>query len=784
MTIHRNTAGQSVSFQAIDITTGAPVTVGTPTTQYTLDNGAQTTTTNTATHKGNGTWILDLTQAETDGKSVSYAFQLTNAINRTLDIQTEEAIRDANTVALSDDAAAAANLTAMFDGTGYIDPAAPAYQAQVEDIALTGTAVNTPYAAWNITTGSVVSGTPDDTIAQDGVYYQIQAVGGILDMEIEFEVGNDGIPTQNVILGRLSGFGNTLAIEAYDWANASFQQLGDITSTIFPFDATNVTPLFTHNVGTGSDAGKVRIRLSGTGLGTANLFIDQTFQSFSVVNRSVGYADGSVWVDLSSGNTGAVPFIDGVADRPCGSWADAQTVASEVGLRRFNVRSGGIVILDANMGGSVIEGENYELDLRGFVAPSLVQRGIVIGSESGSSETYYYQCSIGDDTGVGANIPMTATSNSVFKECGITHLALNTTADGDFQLADCFQSVVNNDQGFALIDFGASTTSNRTVEINNWSGFLIIDEMRAGDEVTISGVGTLGIGPGVTGGNVFVNGDITVSNLGSPTLLEVNRIWNDTASDYIEAGSIGELLNDLEISMGIVEPAVEFNELVLAKVDTMLEDDGASGWQYTTLALENAPSSGGVTPADVWSYSDGNGFGTKSQQLGSTQELVINIENVTDRVDTMLQLNGEGSAYQYTIDALENAPSGGGGGSCVVLPSAAVMPNRDKPNAMTLFVEETAEVSISVFEYDGVTPVDMTGQAPYVVWEDYDRNDIAIVPTGSISIGGPDNNVLTFDIPAAVTAKADVLSYAIRRTADEYVFASGPATVSYVPFQG
>ena len=81
----RNQAGQTVSFQAVNITTGAPVTTGTPVVYVTI-GGVQASSTNTASHAGNGEWELDLTAAETNSASVAFTFTLTNAINQTVNV--------------------------------------------------------------------------------------------------------------------------------------------------------------------------------------------------------------------------------------------------------------------------------------------------------------------------------------------------------------------------------------------------------------------------------------------------------------------------------------------------------------------------------------------------------------------------------------------------------------------------------------------------------------------------------------------------------------------------
>ena len=77
----KNTSGQHISFIAIATADGSPVTTGTPTVYISKDGQAQATSTNTAAHLGNGVWVLDLTQAETDADNLSAVMVLTNAIN-------------------------------------------------------------------------------------------------------------------------------------------------------------------------------------------------------------------------------------------------------------------------------------------------------------------------------------------------------------------------------------------------------------------------------------------------------------------------------------------------------------------------------------------------------------------------------------------------------------------------------------------------------------------------------------------------------------------------------
>ncbi len=77
----KNTANQYITFGAIAVADGLPVTTGTPAVYLSKDGGAQATSSNTATHVGNGLWQLELTQSETNADHLGAAMVLANAVN-------------------------------------------------------------------------------------------------------------------------------------------------------------------------------------------------------------------------------------------------------------------------------------------------------------------------------------------------------------------------------------------------------------------------------------------------------------------------------------------------------------------------------------------------------------------------------------------------------------------------------------------------------------------------------------------------------------------------------
>lgn len=117
--------------------------------------------------------------------------------------------------------------------------------------------------------------------------------------------------------------------------------------------------------------------------------------------------------------------------------------------------------------------------------------------------------------------------------------------------------------------------------------------------------------------------------------------------------------------------------------------------------------------------------------------------------------------------------SEGSGVTPVVLPAAVSIPDRSSVESIPLFIGETIQVSMNVFEVDGTTPVDISGEELVIVIESNSGADVAIIDDANITVGGADNNVLSFNIPQSVTTQVRVLSYAVRRVSDRYVFARG-----------
>jgi hypothetical protein len=461
-------------------------------------------------------------------------------------ITTSAGVANANAVQISSDSIAADNLEATYDGSGYANDAAPATQQQLNNIALTGSALNVSYASVAVNTGSVAAGVPDNTIARDGVYYQLADTGGTLDVEFDFQIGVDGVPTGVTLFGYLNSSNDTVLIQGYDWNAAQYRTMQTISGTNGSTATELNGALFTSMVGTGANEGVVRIRLYGSGLTTSDTFVDQLYISYATVNRSVGYAEGKVWINSASSNTGTEAFIDGTADRPVNSYANAVTVANAVGLRGYSFSPGDVATLSQSHAADFFDGSNYQVSLNNQAPPTSIMQAEVTGIANGSTTHYIRESRCGTTV-----TPLTLNTGCVMELCGIVDVRLKDQAGAalDIEFLDCHGNTQGSMYPGGEIDFGTTAGTNHEVAFERWGGPVTIKNLKAGDTVFAHGNGTFFLDASCTGGDFRVDGMINlVDNSGSVNLFQDGRltrsliadsIWDELKSGHAVAGSFG-----------------------------------------------------------------------------------------------------------------------------------------------------------------------------------------------------------------------------------------------------
>jgi hypothetical protein len=119
---------------------------------------------------------------------------------------------------------------------------------------------------------------------------------------------------------------------------------------------------------------------------------------------------------------------------------------------------------------------------------------------------------------------------------------------------------------------------------------------------------------------------------------------------------------------------------------------------------------------------------------------------VTAKLDSTLELDGAGPDYQFTTEALENAP--GGTSSITITPFASETDKGGKQNFIKLTAYQHAvfnEVYFAVYDSSKPRqPVDLSGiNLTWVAWDKADPDTILISMTtgeGKIEVNGVDDN--------------------------------------------
>jgi hypothetical protein len=124
---------------------------------------------------------------------------------------------------------------------------------------------------------------------------------------------------------------------------------------------------------------------------------------------------------------------------------------------------------------------------------------------------------------------------------------------------------------------------------------------------------------------------------------------------------------------------------------------------------------------------------------------------------------GQTSAADGSVAKLSQGS--GGAGAVTVLPATGIVADRSAGTTLLPVIGETISQAITVYQSDGTTAVDLSGKTLKIIFETLGGVDVAVVSAADISIGGTNDNVVTFAYPSAVTASERTLRFAIRDAA-------------------
>jgi hypothetical protein len=143
----------------------------------------------------------------------------------------------------------------------------------------------------------------------------------------------------------------------------------------------------------------------------------------------------------------------------------------------------------------------------------------------------------------------------------------------------------------------------------------------------------------------------------------------------------------------------------------------------------------------------------------------IGVNTLLDRITGIIRTKAEADADQVVLlDAIDEKIN------VSIVPAVGISADRSPGITLNAFVGETIETAITLYQTDGTTPVVLTGKSLVIPFETRQGVDVATVGSNDITIGGPSDNVVTFNMPAAATTLERTLRFAIRD-------ASAPKTV-------
>ena len=386
--------------------------------------------------------------------------------------------------------------------------------SRVNNLSTGSAAISTTAVAANggfvITTGTSEANTEDSTHALDGTTHDLLPSGGTTDCYYIFNVGSTGVPTSVSWDGYVNTAGDSYTVWGYDWGDTEWVQIATLSASPGSTVGSQTFPMDNSMVGTGANSGLVHLRFystTGTKLATDRILCD-----YAVVAESVGYVDGSVWIDTNNGTAGTAKYINGTADNPVLTMADAYTIATAVGINAFRFLPGSSVQLTASAANGRYVG-SATIDLNGQAIDNALFRDCYTVSGSPVGDDWRFE-----NCGVG-----TGTLEHGYMEGCLTKGTYTLTAGDQYFIRDCTDAVADGTTTFV---FAAAAE----LYVRNFRGGIQLDNMAAGDQAFIDGAGRLVIGATCSGGTITVRGPWSITDSvdgGFQGTLTDDARWNE-----------------------------------------------------------------------------------------------------------------------------------------------------------------------------------------------------------------------------------------------------------------
>ena len=369
-----------------------------------------------------------------------------------------------------------------------------------------GAALNTDCATDNY--GGGIAGVTSGTTkvgTQTNSYTDTSFLGGnahimthdtqVVDIVYQFLGGGGTSPVEIVWTGCLNPINDTATVQAWKHTTNAWETIGTIagqTSTT-AFAQKNFT-LYARHMGTSAaELGKVYLRILSAAAYNHILRTDQVYLSYSVTARTTGYQDSSVWLDTVGGTAGTESYVNGTADNPTLTLANALTIATNVGLTGLRLLPGSSITLTGSVANYRIVG-SATIALGGqAISDALVRDAYTISGIGTGDDWRFENCGVGTCT----------LEHGYMNGCSIKG-TITLTAGDEYYLHDCFDAISG---GTATFVFAAGAE----LYARDWRGGIQLNSMAAGDEAFIDGAGRVIIDATCTGGTITIRGPFAVA---------------------------------------------------------------------------------------------------------------------------------------------------------------------------------------------------------------------------------------------------------------------------------
>ena len=427
----------------------------------------------------------------------------------------------------------------------------------VNNIQITGSPAYQAAASYTLTTGTQTSGTYASTDTSNAVYHVHTDTGGVLSLYYEYTLAADEIATSVIFKGRINGGNDSALVQAYDWTGAgAWVTLFTLAGTAGTTDTNQSPALVSKYTGTAANVGKVRVRLvNAVALTTATLYVDQCIIGKTITNRSIGYQDGAVWIDTVNGTAGTAAYVNGTADNPVLTLADAYTIAAAVGLNSYRLASGSSITLTASAANTRFQGA-ATIALNGqSIADALFRDAYTISGTGTGDDAEFVNCGIGT----------AAIEHGYFINCRFKGTLTMTAGDEYFVMSGYDASATQ---------CGFTFAAGAELMLRDWHGGVQLNSMAAGDTAIIDGAGRVVIHASSVGGSITIRGHFAEAT-GAAAFILAGGTLTDTAR-WAEDQNVTNVTGNVTGSVGsIAAGGIAAASFAAGAIDAAAIKDGA-----------------------------------------------------------------------------------------------------------------------------------------------------------------------------------------------------------------